>query len=615
MGKFDNKEKKPFMDIEIRKETEQDHFATEAMVRRSFWNKFRPGCDEHLMVRAMRSHPDFLPEFSRIAVCGEKVVGAILYFKCRVLYKGQEIVVPSFGPLCTDHACKNHGIGSRLLKETLPLVKAAGYPGVIIFGEPNYYPKHGFVRAGKLGLTDMDGNAWDAFLAFEFTPGSLHLPGGKFVESSLAEGFPHEEPADPDPDRPFEKLAKAVRPCQWTYDNATEEKNGYRLMYAVENPHAFDALFPQYIAELSRYDESLSHHDADRMVQNLRADPNKAAYLIMKHDEPIGLFVSSVPGKDDEEDGCTAYLEEIWIRPENRGQGIATDLFLRFLRQQFGATGFCAIPANPAAKLWRALLRKEGYSFTESRTEEGLIFFRVIPRTLSDKYRPFFTASYMMGPNALLLLDAHARQDPGLIRGNVMDLGCGEGLTTLYLANETAAERIYAVDLWVSATDNLKRFRENGIADKAVPIHADALAQTFPNDFFDTLVSVDAYHYFGTPDGVFGEKILPLIKQGGALLLSFPGLSHEPDAAEQALLEEWASDEAYMFRTADWWKAQLERESNGMADVLVVSVSDPDPFWQDWYATGHEYAIRDRDYLTRGLGRVITFHLVTIRKH
>ena len=602
-------------DIEIRKETEQDYFATEAMVRRAFWNKHRPGCDEHLMVRAMRSHPDFLPEFSRVAVCGDKIAGVIMYFKCRVLRQGKEIIVPSFGPLCADHAFKNQGIGSRLLEETLPLVRAAGYPGVIIFGEPDYYPRHGFVRAGKLGLTDMDGNARDAFMAFEFTPGALRMPGGKFMESSLAEDFPHEEPAVPAPDRPFEKLAKAVRPCQWTYDNASEEKNGYRLRYAVEDPRAFDMLFRQYIAELSRYDESLSRHDPAAMVRELRADTNKATYLIMKHDEPIGLFVSSVPGPEDEGDGCTAYLEEIWVRPENRGQGIATDLFLRFLRQQTGPTGFCVIPANPAGALWCALLEKEGYSYTESEAEEGLRFIRVMPRTLSDKYRRFFTASYMMGPNALLLLDAHARHDPGLIRGNVMDLGCGEGLTTMYLANETAAERIYAVDLWISATDNLKRFRENGIAHKAVPIHADALAKTFPDDFFDTLVSVDAFHYFGTPEGVFGEKILPMVKQGGALLLSVPGLSREPDVAEQALLDEWAGDEAYMFRTPGWWRAHLEKESAGTADVCVDTVSDPDFFWQDWYATGHEYALRDRDFLDRGLNSVITFLLITVRRH
>ena len=360
--------------IEIRKETEQDYFATEAMVRRAFWNKYRPGCDEHLMVRAMRSHPDFLPEFSRIAVCGDKVVGLINYFKCKVLYEDREIIVPSFGPLCADHAHKNHGIGRRLLEETLPLLKAAGYPGVIIFGEPNYYPKQGFVRAGSLGLTDMEGNAWDAFLAYEFEPGSLRMPGGKFVESTLTEGFPNEEPNPPEPDRPFEKLPKAIRPCQWTYDNASEDKNGYRLMYAVQDPRAFDFLFARYIAELTRWDESLAGHDPTAMVRELRADPNKASYLIMKHGAPIGLLVTSVPSPEDEADGCDAYLEEIWIRPENRGQGIAKDIFLRFLRQQSGATGFCALSANPAAKMWRALLKKEGYSFTEKAVDEGVIF-------------------------------------------------------------------------------------------------------------------------------------------------------------------------------------------------------------------------------------------------
>ena len=56
------------MNIEIRKETPQDYYETEAMTRRSFYNVYGPGCDEHLLVHKLRTHKDYLPECSRIAL-------------------------------------------------------------------------------------------------------------------------------------------------------------------------------------------------------------------------------------------------------------------------------------------------------------------------------------------------------------------------------------------------------------------------------------------------------------------------------------------------------------------------------------------------------------------
>ena len=105
-----------------------------------------------------------------------------------------------------------------------------------------------------------------------------------------------------------------------------------------------------------------------------------------------------------------------------------------------------------------------------------------------------------------------------------MDLGCGAALSSIYLANETTADKVWALDLWVSPTDNRKRIRENELEYKVIPIYGDALTLPFAEEYFDAVISVDTYHYFGCADNVFGEKILPFLKKGGYALFVVPGL-------------------------------------------------------------------------------------------
>lgn len=367
------------MDLIIRRERPEDYFETEAMTRRSFWNKHRPGCNEHLLVHALRTSPLYLPELSRVAELDGRIVGTIMYYRARLVTPGGEITVPSFGPLCADHSMKNRGVGRALLEETLPLARGAGYPGVIIFGEPEYYPRRGFVRAGSLGLTDMEGNAYDPFMAYEFEPGSLRIAGARFDEAAVTKDLTDEALAALEDARGYEYLAKAVRPCQWTYENASEEKDGYSLQYAVKAPRAFDEMFTTYIGELAQYDGALKHHDVAAMEKELREDVNKTRYIVTVNGESAGLLVTSVPETREEalRDGCGNYLEELWIRPEHRRRGIATDIVKRYLRQQKTDTGFCVIPDNPAGAFWTGLLKKEGYEYTVAPGEEDLLFFHV----------------------------------------------------------------------------------------------------------------------------------------------------------------------------------------------------------------------------------------------
>ncbi|MFR5855908.1 MAG: hypothetical protein ACLUE8_17185 [Lachnospiraceae bacterium] len=63
----------------IRQETPADYHQTEQMVMRSFWNKYWPGCTEHLLTRIIRDSRDYVPELSRVAEWNGQIVGAIYY--------------------------------------------------------------------------------------------------------------------------------------------------------------------------------------------------------------------------------------------------------------------------------------------------------------------------------------------------------------------------------------------------------------------------------------------------------------------------------------------------------------------------------------------------------
>lgn len=232
-----------------------------------------------------------------------------------------------------------------------------------------------------------------------------------------------------------------------------------------------------------------------------------------------------------------------------------------------------------------------------------------------EKYKKYFTKEYMMGPNALRLLDEIVTDNPQTVRkGNVLDLGCGAALSSVYLANETTADKIWALDLWVSATDNWKRIKENGLEDKIIPIHGDALAMPFAHEYFDAVVSVDTYHYFGCEENVFAEKILPFVKKDGYVLVAVPGIKEEPVGELKALMEEWAGEETYMFKTKEWWSKHMAQGCEEQVEVEVYESAQFELVWQEWFDSGHEYGIKDEEFLRRGLEDILNFVMIVVKK-
>lgn len=181
------------MDIEIRLETEADHREVERITRDAFWDLYKPGCDEHLILHKMRSLPSFVRELDFVACVDGRVAGSIVYSLARVTADdGTDHKVLCMGPLSVSPSLQKSGIGSRLNIHSIGRARELGFRGVVIFGSPAYYHRFGYRNAAQYGITTSDGLNFDPFMALELRPGSLSGVSGRFHEDPVFRTDPRE---------------------------------------------------------------------------------------------------------------------------------------------------------------------------------------------------------------------------------------------------------------------------------------------------------------------------------------------------------------------------------------------------------------------------------------
>jgi SAM-dependent methyltransferase len=184
---------------------------------------------------------------------------------------------------------------------------------------------------------------------------------------------------------------------------------------------------------------------------------------------------------------------------------------------------------------------------------------------------------------------------PGM---RVLDLGCGRALSSIFLHREFGVE-VWATDLWFSAAENLQRIRDAGAGAGVFPIHADARTLPFAPGFFDAIVSIDSYFYYGTDDLYLGY-LARFVKPGGLIGMAGAGVMSELEPPIPAYLQHWwQTDQPWCLHSADWWRRHWAR--TGIVDVEVAdAMPDGWRFWRDWLAlaapgnTG-ELAVLDAD--------------------
>jgi SAM-dependent methyltransferase len=199
----------------------------------------------------------------------------------------------------------------------------------------------------------------------------------------------------------------------------------------------------------------------------------------------------------------------------------------------------------------------------------------------SSRYHPEWVSAGVSGAaNALWMTEWLADAldlRPGM---RVLDLGCGRAVSSVFLSREFGVQ-VWATDMWFSASENLQRIRDAGVEGHVFPIHADARALPFAAEFFDAIVSIDSFVYYGTDD-LYLNLLARLVKPGGLVGIAGAGLAREIEGSLPDHLRKWWTLDLWCLHSAAWWRRHWERTG-----ILEIALADTMPdgwqLWLDWH--------------------------------
>ncbi|HXK77420.1 MAG TPA: methyltransferase domain-containing protein [Oscillospiraceae bacterium] len=232
----------------------------------------------------------------------------------------------------------------------------------------------------------------------------------------------------------------------------------------------------------------------------------------------------------------------------------------------------------------------------------------------AEKYEFSFIKDFIMGPNPIKLEEELLLNHDIPQGATVLDLGCGRGLTSVFLVKEYGF-RVFATDLWIGATENKRFFDRMGLStEQIIPIHADAVDLPYAEEFFDAVVCTDSYNFFGRDPEYLGTHLLPFVKHGGCVYISIPGMKKDcHDHLPPELLLSWTPEQLDYIHDADYWK-NIIRQTEGAEILSIHEMESNEECWNDWLATDNEYAVSDRKSMEAGAGAYMNFIAIVLRR-
>ena len=230
----------------------------------------------------------------------------------------------------------------------------------------------------------------------------------------------------------------------------------------------------------------------------------------------------------------------------------------------------------------------------------------------SNRYHPDWMSAHGQGGNALWLtewLSEAMTLEAGM---RVLDLGCGKAMSSIFLAREFGLQ-VWAVDLWFGATENRQRIDDAQLGDSVFPLHCDAHSLPFAAEFFDAIVCVDCYSYFGTDD-LYLNYLANFVKVGGQIGIAGAGLVKELPAGgiPEHLRQFWTQD-CWGLHSAAWWRQHWGR--TGIVDIeLADTMEEGWRVWLDWQLQAHPHNKSEFATLEADRGQFLGYIRMTARR-
>jgi SAM-dependent methyltransferase len=185
----------------------------------------------------------------------------------------------------------------------------------------------------------------------------------------------------------------------------------------------------------------------------------------------------------------------------------------------------------------------------------------------------------------------------------VLDLGCGKGSTSVFLAKHYGVD-VTALDLWTSDEFLEQKFSACGFSEHIIPIQMDATQPLpFPAEHFDAIFCMNSFNFYGGTTEYI-QRLLTHLKPGGQICIGSEVLSCE-------FTEEQLAHPPYVYafqlpapnehvdvfegdfkkqHTPTWWRDLFE--SSGLLQVEECrELEDADAIYQELVRYEHEHGI------------------------